>query len=400
MFQNIIITILLFVFSGIFGYVSAQTPASVIKPTTVAGNVAAISDKSVSITTKTGQVDLVLTEKTAYKRVPTEPFKTFDFVAAKSGVLTDIGVGDVITASALLGSDGKSMTARTVYYVTRADITAKAMAESEEWRKRGITGKVVSVDPIVVELRTLTGSSKLTLTLKEKAKFLRYAQDSVRFDEAKESSVADVKAGDMIRALGDRSADNLTFTAEQVITGAFQTIAGTVKSIDAAKGEVVIKNLQSGKDVTIVIGDASVLKRFPDEMAQRMAGFQAGGARPLGQGGGQGGAARPVGQGQAQPVVPGGQAQGGRPGFGGAGRGAGGIDDMLDRLPTITAADLKAGDMIAISSTKNGVADRVKAIKLVAGVEPFLRLAQAGSGQKGQAVQGGFSIPGLDGVSF
>ena len=82
------------------------------------------------------------------------------------------------------------------------------------------------------------------------------------------------------------------------------------------------------------------------------------------------------------------------------GRG-GGIDDMIDRFPNITPADLKPGDMIAFSSTKNGSVDRIKAIKLLAGVEPFLRMAQASNGsQRSQGVSGGFTIPGLDGVGF
>ena len=74
---------------------------------------------------------------------------------------------------------------------------------------------------------------------------------------------------------------------------------------------------------------------------------------------------------------------------------------MLERFPDITTAELKPGDMIAVSSTKNTAMDHVKAIKLLAGVEPFLRMAQASPGrQRGQGVQGGFTIPGLDGVGF
>ena len=58
-----------------------------------------------------------------------------------------------------------------------------------------------------------------------------------------------------------------------------------------------------------------------------------------------------------------------------------------------------AGDMIAFSSSKNGSTDRVKAIKVLAGVEPFIRMAQATSGgRRGQGVDGGFSIPGLDSI--
>jgi hypothetical protein len=78
--------------------------------------------------------------------------------------------------------------------------------------------------------------------------------------------------------------------------------------------------------------------------------------------------------------------------------GGGGLDDMLDRFPNITAADLKAGDVIAVSSTKNGELDRVTAIKLLSGVEPFLRAAQMASAQQGgPRRQLDLNIPGLDG---
>ena len=119
-----------------------------------------------------------------------------------------------------------------------------------------------------------------------------------------------------------------------------------------------------------------------------MAGFMSGGA----------GGVRPAGQRVTPPAGGQGQSSSGRGGPAGT---RGGIDDLLERFPNITTADLKAGDMIAVSSTKNASMDRVKAIKLLAGVEPFLRMAQASNGsQRGQGVQGGFTIPGLDGVGF
>ena len=75
--------------------------------------------------------------------------------------------------------------------------------------------------------------------------------------------------------------------------------------------------------------------------------------------------------------------------------GGGGIDEMLERFPNITAADLKPGDMIAVSSTKTGSTDRIKAIKLLAGVEPFYAwrpVTGRGRGQ-GQGVQGDSAFP-------
>ncbi len=79
-------------------------------------------------------------------------------------------------------------------------------------------------------------------------------------------------------------------------------------------------------------------------------------------------------------------------------RGAGGIDEMLERFPTITIADLKVGEMIAFSSTKSANAERVTAIKLLSGVEPFLKApAAAGNNSGRRGADSGFSIPGLEG---
>ncbi len=402
MLQNAILCLLILFSSGTFALVSGQTDGS-IKPVYMAGDVVSLGGRKIVVNdAKAGSVEVMLTEKSTYKKVSAE---NANLTAATPGTLAEIGVGDRLTVSALPSADGKTFTARTVYYMTKADINAKNKKEADAWRTRGITGKVISVNAatnqVVVETRTLTGSSNVTMTPKEGAKFLRYGQDSIRFDEAKASSLAEVKAGDMLRALGDKSTDGTSFAAEQVVAGAFQTIAGTVKSIDVEKREVVITDLQTKKDVTVVISDASVVKKYPAEQAEMLARMQM-----LGAGGGAGGA-RPVGGGNRQGPPAGGQGAGqggGTPGTGGArgAAGGGGVDEMLERFPNITAADLKAGDMIAISSTKNGTNTRIKAIKLLAGVEPFLRLAQtSGQGARGRGgVEGGFSIPGLDGIGF
>lgn len=379
----------IFLLFGAFGMAAGQTPA---KLSYISGDVVSVDNEKIVVNTKGGQVDALLSDKTAYKRVSAEKP---DFATAAGASLSDIAVGDKLVISGVPAADGKSVPARVVYLMTKADIAHKRAKESEQWKTRGITGRVVSVNPasnqIDLEMRSLMGSTKLSLSPKENAKFLRYAEDSIRYDEAKPSSLSEIKPGDMLRALGDRNPDGTAFTAEEIVTGAFQTIAGTVKSVDAEKKEVLIKNLQSGKDVTVVVSSAFLMKKFPAEAAERMAGLQ------------MGGGVRPVGQTGAAPVTPptGGQGQtpgAGRPGFGGRG---GNVDEMLDRFPDITAADLKPGDMIAFSSSKNANVDRIKAIKLLAGVEPFLRMAQATTGgQRSQGVQGGFTIPGLDGVGF
>ena len=406
MLQNFLITVLLFLFSGVSALIFGQTTIAV-KPTVIVGDVVTVSDKLLIVNTKTGPVPVTTNEQTAFKKVSAE---NPNFATAAAGKFSDIGIGDKLTISGFPVPETKSFPARSVYFMTKADIDAKAAKESGEWQRRGIKGKVITANAqtnqINLEISGVTGTTKMVVTPKEGAKFLRYAPDSVMFEEAVASSVGETQPGDLVRALGDKSSDGLSFSAEQLIVGAFQTIAGTVKSIDVEKNELIIKDLQTNKDVTVVIGETSVLKRFPAEQAEMLARMQAmgaagGGARPMGQGGG----ARPAGQGAPAGGAQQGQTPGGaRPGPGGGrgGPGAGSVDDMLDRSPNIKVGDLKAGDIIAFSSSKSSQTTRVRAIKLYAGVEPFLRAAQASSG-RGRGGQGGgtgFSIPGLDGGDF
>ncbi|MFN2391077.1 MAG: hypothetical protein ABR566_03825 [Pyrinomonadaceae bacterium] len=377
--------------------VRAQVADSGIKPNLAAGEVTSVTENKIVLQTRDGAIDVVLSTATQYKRVPAD---NPSLKAATSSSLTDIGIGDKLLVTGQVSADKKTFPAKAVYLMTKSDITQRQTKEHEEWKTRGISGRVASVNPqtseITVSVRGITGERTTILKLKDKANFRRYAVDSVRFSEAKDSTFSEIKTGDMIRALGDKSEDGATFTAEKIVTGTFKTVGGTIKAIDMAKNEVVITDIQTKKDVTIAIGKNTTLKQFPAEMAQRMAQFQmmqAGGIQPGGQGG-----MRPPRQPQGgQPNQQGQMPE--RTGQGGGMRG-GTIDDMLERFPNITITDLKVGEMIAVSSTKTTDADKITAIKLLSGIEPFLKVSQAqgqrqGNGQRTQ--DSGFNIPGLEG---
>jgi hypothetical protein len=382
-------------------FTASATMAQGAKPSVVTGDVSSVSDGKIVVNAKDGAIDAIISATTAFKRVlPENPSPA----AAVASNISEIGVGDKVMVTGVLAADGKSVPARAVYLMTKSDLSQKKAKDTEAWRTRGIAGKVSNVNTqtgqITVDIRNLMGSTSVTVTPKSDAKFIRYAPDSEKFDEAKPSSLGEIKVGDNLRALGDKSADGTAITAETVLTGSFQTVAGTVVSVDAAKNEIVINNLQTKKPVTISLATATTLKRFPEEMAQRMAGMQGGAP-----GGGGVQVVRPVGGGTppagGQQVA--GQTGAGPRPFGGGGRAGGGIDEMLDRFPTITAADLKVGDMIAASSTKSDNQDHIRAIKLLAGVEPFIKMAQMQAAAGGQRPGGGgrgvdFNIPGLDGM--
>jgi len=201
-----------------------------------------------------------------------------------------------------------------------------------------------------------------------------------------------------LRALGDRSEDPLRFNPQKIVTGSFRTVGGVVTAVDPATGEVKINDLEKKTTLTIVIKQDAVLRRFPpaSEMGAMMGGMR-------GQGGG-GGQAAPGGQGQAQPAqrpqgggAPGGP--GGGPGGGGPGRGGFNINDMLERLPTISLADVKVGDTIIVSSTQGVDPTRLTAISLVAGADTLLAML-APRPQPGQATPNPAAGLGSSGITF
>jgi hypothetical protein len=372
-----------------------------LKPSLIQGDVTSVSSEKIVLSTKAGILNVELTDKTIYKRVDAEKpsLKT-----ATDATLTDIKAGDKLIVTGVLSSSGTDIPARAVYLMSKADIAERNAKEAAEWNTRGISGKVSAIDAtagtITIDVRGIATTTKVALTPKPDAKFLRYAPNSVKFSNAVAGSLSDVKVGDMLRALGDKNADGTAFTAETILTGAFRTVAGTVKSVDVVKNEVVISDFQTKTDVIVDLGSATMMKRFPEEMAQRLAAAQANGAgggqdKANGAGGGRPGGerpARPEGEGRPE----------GQRGMGGR-RASGGIDDMLEQFPNITAADLKTGEMIAVSSTKTENEGRITAIKFLAGVEPFIRVAQAnasGGKRNGRQVDGQFSVPGLDGADI
>jgi hypothetical protein len=206
----------------------------------------------------------------------------------------------------------------------------------------------------------------------------RYPPDTIpKYSEAKPSKLAEVKVGDQLRALGDKTADGGRLTAEEVVFGTFKIAGGTVTAIDPATNQIKITELQTKKPLTIVLKSESVLRRFPEGGAMMMGG-------PGGPGGQGPGAQGPQKQGPA-PQGPGAPAP-----QGGGARGGMNMADLLERLPIISIKDLKVGDMIIMSSLQGADPTQLTAISLVTGIEPLLQMmaARQPAGPQGGRPQG------------
>ncbi len=265
------------------------------------------------------------------------------------------------------------------------DLAQKHERDREEWQKRSIVGVISSLNPENKELTVTTrGRDSKTVTIDASAAaFRRYAPDSVKFADAKPSSFADLQSGDTVRALGDKSEDGTHLKAEELVAGSFETIAGTVDSVDPATGEVRITNLQTKKPLVVRTNQNSLLRRLDPQIATMLArrlrpDAAAGGATASG-GREAAGAGRPEGA----PGEPGGQGRvrgfGGPGGPGGAG--GGDLQQILERMPPLALSELKKGDAVIVSSSKAPGDSPVTAFAFIAGVEPFLAAAPRTGGQ-------------------
>ena len=384
---------------------SAQTAqgAASTKPSTgvtanrVIGEVTAIDATAKQVTVKTdagASVVVALDDKSAYLR--TRPGAT-NLDGASTIALADIRIGDRIYARGTLTADQKTITTRQLIVMTKADIAEKNDREREEWRRRGIVGTVSAVNPdtkeITLQARSFMGAQPITIAAGTgNVKFRRYAPDSVKFSDAKTSSFGEIKVGDQLRAKGNKSEDGTHFTPEEVVTGSFRSIRGSVVSVDPQANEIKVKDMTSGQTLTVVISKDSTLRNAA-ELAQRMAmrGQGNGDAQGNAQGNTQGNAAgaqqRPQGEGGARRRPDG--AAGGDQTGGGQRRMGGGPDmqEMLERMPAVTVADLKPGEMVIVSSTVGADPTRATAIALVTGLDALLQNAAAGQ-RAGRGAQG------------
>jgi hypothetical protein len=360
---------------------AAQTPAA---PRGAIGVIAEIdaAHKVIKVKTDAGLiVNVVMRDNTSYKRVGPN---VKDIASAPEIAFTDLSVGDRVAATGRTSEDGKEVSAARVLLMTKEDIVKKQQADQAEWQKRGVSGPVTAVDAaantLTISARGADGVNKpLIVEVSSKTELRRYSQDSIKFDDAKVGKFADIEVGDQVRALGNRSADGAKYAAEEIVSGAFRNLAVTVISVNAAENTMTVADLDNKKQpVTVKVKPDSDMKKMPLQMAQAMATRYTAMA-DAGRGGAGAAPAAGAGRGGAPPAGgPGGPGgPGGGPGGGRGGRGGGDIQQMMERMPTFTLAELKPGDALMILAAKGADPGKVTAITMLAGVDAIFSATPA-----------------------
>jgi len=274
--------------------------------------------------------------------------------------LPQIAAGDRVMVRGALSED-RTLLARQVVVMTRDDVAKKQDAEQADWRRRGVLGVVTAIDTgsgqVTLKAGRAADAPSLTLaTAGRDVSFRRYAPDSVRFSDARPSSLGEIQVGDEVRAVGERDANGVVL-AEQVVSGSFRVVSGVIQSVDAQRASLVVRDDESQSDVTVAVGPDARVRRLPPEVAARL-------ARRTGNAGAERHEAgsRPDGlaHGEAGPRA---ERPGSRP------------EELLERLPATTLAELKPGDRVLVSSTKGESSARANAIALLAGIEGLMTAA-------------------------
>lgn len=372
-FRATALAVVLLPISGIAGFeagMAAQSPAAAPAARQL-GTIKAISGNTLTLATDGGaQVSVTVAEGARILQLA--PGST-DLKSAQQIALSDIATGDRVLVTGKSDDDG-SFTAARVILMKSTDIAQKNEAEKADWQHRGSGGLVTAVNGSALTIAS--GARKIAIETSGTTKFRRYAPGSVKFEDAKPGTLAQIQTGDQLRVRGNKSEDGLTITADEIVSGSFKNLAGTIATINASDGTLTLKDLATKKTVTVAVTSNSDLRRLPPEMATRLVARARGGAAgaPSAAGGGnaQGAPAGPPRATGSEEVGAGGR---------GPGRSAGGdLSQMLSRLPTETVGDLKTGEAVMIvASQSDGANAALTAVTMLSGVEPLLAASPSGS---------------------
>jgi hypothetical protein len=389
--KSINIVMAIFLVSAVSASPAVPTPAARAQSTPAQsgvtrriGAIKVINGSTITLTPDSGP-EVTITAQVNARIVRIAPGEK-DLKNATPIALSDLQVGDRVLVGGKLSDDATSLAASSIVVMKASDVEARQQQMRQGWQKRGMGGLVESVDAaggtVTVSIPGLAGKKTIAIHTSAATVVRRYAPDSIKFEDAKASTLQEIQSGDQLRARGERSADGTQFAAEEIVTGTFPYIVGTIKSVDANAATLSVQDILSKKTVQVKTTADSQLHKIPAEMAQRFAA-RLKGTMPVGMpgAGSSAGSSTPSGGNaqSSQAEAPSGGAGSGGGGMGGGMR-AGGPPDfqqILSHLPSSTLADLQLqkGDAVVILATAGTPSNPSTAITLLSGVEPILQAA-------------------------
>jgi hypothetical protein len=346
------------------------------------GVIKLVNGNSVILTIDSGsEINVLLQDST--RLVRTTPGQK-DLSGATAIKPQDLQPGDRMLVRGTNSEDGKSILASSAIIVSRTDVAQKQERDRQDWQRRGVGGLVRTVDlksadsgtgTITISLTSFSGTKTIAIQTSKATIVRRYAPDSVKFDYAKPGTLDQIKPGDQLRARGTRNADGTELSAEEIVSGSFRNIAGTVDSTNTGTSTIKVTDLLQKKPLTVKLSKDSQLRQLPPLMAQRLARRLKGGASEGDSEGASANGGPPASAGSPR------RDNADRPrNFGGGESQAGGgprsgqpdFQQMLNRMPTVNIGDLHKGDAVMIVATEGTANSDPTVITLLTGVDAIL----------------------------
>jgi len=350
---------------------AGQAPAAANTNGRQIGTIKEISGSYIQLTTDAGQ-QIAVTVAIDARILQLTPGST-DLKTAQNISLTDIALGDRVLVTGKPKDDADSFLASRVILMKSGDIVQKHQMEQADWQKRGTGGIVTSIDAGTGALVVATGARKTLVSTSSRTKYLRYAGDSVKFEDAVPGTLLQIKVGDQLRVRGAKSDDGLSIQAEEVVSGSFRNLAGVIVSLDAASGTLTLKDLGTKRVITVKVTHNSSVKALPAGIAASFAARARGGASPP-----------DASSSVRDTVADGDNAARHVPGSGTAGATGhptyGDLSQVVSRLPIASLSELRVGDaLMVVASQVDSGSSTVTALTLLSGVEPILAATPSGA---------------------
>ncbi len=349
----------------------APMQAATTAPTRVLGTVTAVGNDTLTVKSSSG-TSVTVTVNASTRVLRLEPGqKTLS--AATPIQLTDISAGDRALVSAT--GSGNTLTANLIVAMKESDIAARQQAEEEDWQRNGVGGIVKSVDPTSNTIVLASANHDITIQVPPSISIRKYAEDSVAFKNTKPSSLSAIEPGDQLRAKGTHSQDGRTVTANAIVFGNFQNIAGLILSVNASAKTFTLKDLANKKLVTLTVNDNSSLRELPERVAQFVAMRLRAMKEAKRNAGAHGNDESPQAHawhhrpGAGPGAGPMGQQPGGAPGF----------SRVLDRATPIELSALHKGDAVMVVASRSSNGNPGTALTLLSGVAPMFRASRKAS---------------------
>jgi hypothetical protein len=257
-----------------------------------------------------------------------------DLAKAAKLKFDEVRAGDRV----LVRAEGEPAVARQIVVLSQGDLERQRQAERDDWRKRGVSGRVSAVNPETGEVSILTaarfGSAVVVVKLGARTEQRRYGTDSARFSDARASTISDIHVGDQIQALGARTPDGRSMSAEKIISGSFRNFTATVAVVNPARQEMTVELVGNGPPMMVKIAPGSILRKLSPQATTQLAGTNA-----------------------PKTGVP-------------------GTQNILDDSLTLTVAEFQRGDAVVIATGNGapaGAGAPIAAFAVIAGVEPLLK---------------------------